>query len=102
MSHERIIKIQRTIEDQLCQVVKMYKDPSDIIKEFDQPDFVGKSSFHYIKEFDLHKLMNTDSLQELIEERWDGWLDLNYTVFEYSTAYKLFKDKYGFFKSQLM
>ena len=77
----------------------MYKDPEDIMQIFDQPDFEGNSCFHYIKEFDLHRLMNIDSLQDLIDQRWNGMLVLNSSTLEFSTAYKLWNDKYGLYKS---
>ena len=63
---------------------------------------MGKSCFHYIKEFDLYKLLNTDLLQELIDERWNGKLVLTATIPEFSTAFLLFQDKHGLFSGAKM
>lgn len=64
---------------------------------FEQIDLFGNNCLDYIKQFQLYDVLGTELMQNFIDERWNGRVEINSSVFECSTPLVLMQDKYGLY-----
>ena len=82
--------IKETILDHLVVIIKMYKDPIQIIPILENIDIEGKSCFYYITKYQLYRLLETKIMNQYIIDKWFGGLDFNLSIMNLATSYSLF------------
>lgn len=55
-------------------------------------DLEGKDCFWYLYKFELHEVLSTKIFDLYVTFKWEGWIDLNASVFDYQTGYSYLKN----------
>jgi len=87
------------IRDQVRDIIDIYNDPDIVTALVEQIDYEGKDCFWYLDEYNLYSILDSRIMERVIENKWHGKNDINASILDYSTAYKLYKDKFGLLTS---
>lgn len=82
--------IKARILDHLVVIIKMYKDPIQIIPILENIDIEGQDCFYYITKYQLYRLLETKIMNQYIIDKWFGGLDFNSSIMNMATSYSLF------------
>ena len=53
-------------------IVHIYKDSEKVIPLFEQTDFEGLNCYWYLVKYELSDVLNSSILEQTIEEKWNG------------------------------
>jgi len=77
----------------MVEILKMYKDPVEIVPIIENFDIEGRDCFWYIANYQIFRLLETKIMNQYIIEKWYGGLDLNSSILDLATSYSLFINK---------
>ena len=63
----------------------------------ESPDIEGRNCFWYLQRFDLFKILDCKIMDKFITEKWNGRVNLNCTLLDYSTSVVLLKDNHSIY-----
>lgn len=72
--------------------MEVYKDSEKVIPMFEQTDFEGQNCYWYLVNYEMSEVLNCSILEQTIEEKWNGRVQVNSSIIEYSSPYQLYTD----------
>ena len=84
--------LKSLIKEKLLSVIEIYKDSEKVIPLFEQTDFEGQNCYWYLVKYDLSEILNSSIMEQTIEEKWNGRVQVSCSIFDYSSSYQLYKD----------
>jgi hypothetical protein len=79
--------LKSLIKDKLLSIVEIYKDSEKVIPLFEQTDFEGHNCYWYLVKFELSEVLNSSILEQTIEEKWNGRVQVSCSIICYSSPY---------------
>lgn len=95
-------QIKAKINEQLILVVDTYTNPNHIIPLVERLDLFGKDSLSYMVDYELFEIMRTKIFDKFIRDKWQGRMEIDFSLIQHSTAYNLIQNKYGLMSSPNM
>ena len=74
----------------MVEILKMYKDPSEMIPLIENFDIEGKDCFWYITNYQIFRLLESKIMNQYVIDKWYGGLDLNCSILDLATSYSLY------------
>lgn len=87
ISHHQQESIKTKAAESICKLSESYKDPNELIEILESINLEGKEALWYIHEFGLNDILNAESFDRYIENRWMGRLEFNSKIQDMSTLH---------------
>ena len=68
-------------------ITQIYKDAEKVVPLFEQTDFEGKTMYWYLVQYELCEILNCSIMEQTIEEKWNGRVQVSCSIIDFSTAY---------------
>ena len=98
-SETHVESILDNLQDQMVNMLTSYKDSDQLLFLIEQVDFEGHDLFWYLDELDLFKILGCQIMDKVIQETWQGHVEIKNSIFDYSTSYNLLYDRYDLYTS---
>lgn len=85
----------------MVAIMKMYKDPKEMVPIIQNPDILGLDFFWYINNYQIFRLLETKVMNQYIIDKWNGELDANAPVMGLATSYCLYQNKNNYYCTKL-
>ena len=96
-SYYTSLSLKTKLEDNMVEILKMYKNSAQIKVIVANIDINGLDAFYYIQKYDIFKLLETKIMNQYIMEKWFGDIDLNSSMLDLSTSYSIYVNKNDLF-----
>ena len=96
-------EIKSNISSQLVKILEICKDPDEMIAILEQTDFDDNDAFWYFQQYDeLFRILDVKIMDQFIKLKWNGRIQTNCSIFDYSLSYNILQDQHDFYTSQKM
>lgn len=87
--------IKDSIVEKIILTLDIYDSPRQIESLIEQPDLEGRDCFWYLLKYEMYQVLDTKIFDRYVTHKWDGWLEINSSFLEFSTAYVFLRNKHG-------
>ena len=79
--------MKEKIIEQTITVLNSYDEPQSIIPLIENHDLMDKDCFWYLQQYEMFTVLDTKIFDLYVRSKWEGWIELNAHMFEWSTSY---------------
>ena len=87
--------IKESISEKIILTLDIYDSPRQIESLIEQPDLEGRDCFWYLLKYEMYQVLDTKIFDRYVTHKWDGWLEINSSFLEFSTAYVFLRNRHG-------
>ena len=80
----------------------MYEDPVKIAPMMEKQDLLGNNSLWYMLNYELYTILDTKLFDRYLTSKWEGWIEVNSSIMEFSSSFQLLQNKHGLMLSEKM
>ena len=78
--------------------MNVYFNLQDFTQTIEQKDYDGNDCLWYLMKYELFEIINCQIMDQYVQYKWNGKINVNCSIMSYSTGYSLLFDPHGMYK----